>query len=120
MDGRRGGALGCLLQLVALAAVGYVVFHLGKPHYERWRFENEMTAQAGTAAVNEDAKIRANLLEVADGMGLPLAPADLRIGREGDAIHVSASWDREVVLPGFRKRFHFSPQVTVPIARTPP
>lgn len=120
MDARRGGALGCLLQLVALAAVGYVAFHLGKPHYERWRFESEMSAQAGTASVNDDPEIRANLLAVADGMDLPLAPGDLQIRREDGAIHVSASWDREVVLPGFRKRFHFSPQVTAPIARTPP
>jgi hypothetical protein len=119
-DRRRGGALGCLLQLLALAAVAYVGYRLGTPHWERWRFENEMAAQAGTAAVNDDAEIRGNLLAVAEGMELPLAPGDLRIERQADTLRVSASWTREVVLPGFRKQLHFSPQVTSPIAQTPP
>jgi hypothetical protein len=112
--------LGCLLQLVALAAVVYVAVQLGKPHWERWRFENEMGAQAGTAAVNDDAEIRASLLAVAEDMGLPLDPRNLRIERGPRTIGVSAAWTRVVVLPGFRKELHFSPQVTSPITRTPP
>lgn len=113
-QGRRGGALGCLLWLILLAGAGYVGWKLGTPYVQAWRFEDVMKQEAAVAERRTDAEIRANLRDAAERLRVPLGPRAVRIRRGRDEIAVAAEWSVVVEFPEItkiRRTLHFQPEV---------
>ena len=94
--------LGCLLQLVLVAGVGYYGFDWVTVYYKYWSFGQVMESQADLAAGIDDATIHRRLLVKIDALGLPdEAKRNIRIRRRDRPreIVISSSYVVQLQVP---------------------
>ncbi|MDX1622476.1 MAG: hypothetical protein R3199_00635 [Gemmatimonadota bacterium] len=83
--------------LSLLGAVVYIAWHYAGPHYRAWRFRDAMGQTARLASAEDRPEMRANLLESAAGLGVPLTERRLGIRRDPRGrTRLDASWEEIV------------------------
>lgn len=108
---RHGASrLGCLLQLLIVAALAYAAVVGGEEALVYYRFRDAMKNEATFAARRSDQQIRDRLRAFTDSVKLPLSAKEINVVREGDRIRIWAQYDQEFKIPFSRTRIvHFRP-----------
>ena len=110
---RRGASrLGCLLQILVLAAVVYVGLLAGEEALAYYRFKDAMKNEARFASVRSDQEMRKRLRAFTDSVELPPAAKDINIVREDNRIRIWSEYDQVFKLPfNHEKIVHLRPSV---------
>ena len=110
---RRGASrLGCLLQILFLAAVVYVGLLAGEEALAYYRFKDAMKNEARFASVRSDQEMRKRLRAFTDSVELPPAAKDINIVREDNRIRIWSEYDQVFKLPfNHEKIVHLRPSV---------
>lgn len=111
MVARRGAAvLGCVVILLVMIAIGYVSYHVGMPHLERYRFEEQMRQEIRFAGRRSDDEIKARLKAWADSGGYPPeAGKEIGILRAEKRVRIWTDYEHELRLPFFQRTLRFHP-----------
>jgi len=110
---RRGASrLGCLLQIVIVAAVIYFALLAGEDALAYYRFKDAMKNEARFASTRSDQEIRKRLRAFTDSVKLPPAAQEINIVREGNEIRIWSEYDQIFKLPFKKTRVvHLRPSV---------
>lgn len=113
VSAHRGSTrLGCLVQLLIVAALGYFGTRVGEVYMRAWRFEDAMRQELRFAGQRDDATIRRNLQSVVDSLGLPDEASRIDIERTAGRILITTDYVELVELPGHVREIVFTPTVT--------
>jgi hypothetical protein len=108
---RRGATtLGCLFQLLIVAAVVY----FGVPAFEvYWRYFQYRDAMRQEVRFRSDLpndQLKVRLKIIADSLGLPEDAGLVTIRRENRVITVESHYEETIDLPLTQKEIHFEPR----------
>lgn len=81
------------------------------PYIENWKlqsFINEIAEDPGTGKKSPEV-IRANIVDKAAGLGLPVHTDDVRVTKSGDAYKIDVLYVVHVDLPLYTVDLHFRP-----------
>jgi hypothetical protein len=110
---RRGKSqLGCLITLLAFAAVCYFGVNIAEVAWHYFEFQDRMRSEALFAAHRTDAVIKRRLGELADSLNLPESARNVSVRRTPHAIFIWADYSQHIELPGFVYELHLNPQAT--------
>lgn len=115
---RRGSStLGCLLWLLAFAAVLYYGVHIGAVYWRYYQLVDEMRQEARVAPSLTDDIIRRRLVDQVDQLDLPPEAAHFRIKRttRPRAITIQTEYRETIELPFFQHTFVFRPRAQEPL-----
>ncbi len=97
--------------LVVMAGLAFFAIRL-TPIYVRDRqlqsFVADVAAQPGTPAKPDEA-LRAQVLEKARALDLPVKPGDVKIVRSPDGLRIDVRYIVRVTVPGYTVDLHFYP-----------
>lgn len=113
-DRARIGAsrLGCLIQLIILAAIIYFGAYAGQDLMDYYRFQDAMKQESRFASKRTDTQIKDRLRMFADSVGLPPAAQEINIVRDDLSIRIWAEYDQPLRLPfDWKKSIHLVPSV---------
>lgn len=97
--------------LAMLAGMLVVGLFLIPPYVENWklqRYINDLAQDPGTVQKPPDV-IRANIVEKAASLGLPVHTDDVRVTKTGDAYKIDVLYVVHVDLSGYTVDLHFRP-----------
>ena len=109
MVGLRRGAskLGCLFQLMVLAAIGFFGANVGEVFWRYFQFKDAVTQEAKFHANRPIPEMRQRIRFIADSMGMP-QEAGIALVRHAERLTlVEVHYDDTLILPGFRRDVHF-------------
>lgn len=109
------GQGGCIFSLLILLAVAFVCYKMIPVKVKAAEFRQELVDEAKSGSLRTDKQIRANLMQKADDLGLPLKEQDLKISRNRSQITVSAEYVVPVDFPGYTYMWEFDPDYTTPL-----
>ena len=110
---RRGATkLGCLVQLMILAAIGYFGVPAAQKYWLFVQYRDAMVQEVRFRGGQPIPQIRARLRNVADSLGLPEDAGIIQIKKVGRTISIEAHYDETIDLPGFKKDIHFEPKAS--------
>ena len=95
---------------VLLALLGFAIL-LVPPYVQNWKFQqylNDLSADAATASRPADA-VRADVMNKAAQLGLPLRTDDVRVTRNGDAWKIDALYVVHADFWIYKVDLHFRP-----------
>jgi hypothetical protein len=108
-DGRS--ALGCLLLLLVLVAVGYFAVNVGEVYFRFYQFRDSMEQTARFAAHYDDETIRQRLRSAADSLNLPESARQIQVRRREHYIVIWTEYFDHIELPGYVREVRFNPRV---------
>ena len=94
--------------LVLMAAIGIL---LVPPYIENWKlqsFMNQMAQDPATAQKTPEI-LRANIVDKAASLGLPVHTDDVRVTRSGEALKIEVLYMVRIDLPIYTVDLHFRP-----------
>lgn len=97
--------------IAVLILLGIMAIRLTPPYLENFRLQqyvNDLAADATTAAQPPDV-IRANIVNKAASLGLPVRDADVHVTRSENALKIQVLYLVHVGLPGYSVDLHFRP-----------
>ncbi len=108
---RRGASrVGCLLQIAALAALGYIATIAGEDALNFYRFQDAMRNETRFAANRSDQEIKSRLRAFTDSLNLPLSAKDVNVVRQANHIRIWSRYDKVVKLPlNYTRIVHLRP-----------
>src|ERR1700680_437460 len=95
--------------LVVMAAIGVLLI---PPYVENWKlqsFINQLAEDPGIAQKPPET-IRANIVDKAASLGLPVHTDDVRVTKSGDAFRIDVLYVVHVDLPIYTVDLHFRPR----------
>ncbi|MEK7402741.1 MAG: hypothetical protein AABZ80_10345 [Gemmatimonadota bacterium] len=105
---RRGATkIGCLMQLLVLAAIGYFGANIGEVYWRYFRFKDLMQQEARFRSQKSIPEIRQRFRFLADSLGLPEDAGIVLIRKSGKQIFLESHYEETLLLPGWRKEVHF-------------
>ena len=104
------GALGCLLTLVIVGAIGYFAWSVGSTYWAYYQFQDRMKQEARFAMHRSDALIQRRLRDFADSLGLPEGAQQVNVRRRQRTIQIWAEYYQILEFPGFVREVFFHPQ----------
>lgn len=104
--------VGCLVYLLIVSAMLYFGVHAGEVYFRYFKFKGAMEEELRFRSLLPDERIRANLMAVADSLGLPEDAGAVTVTRKDGRVTVESQYEETIVLPFFRKEVHFAPKVT--------
>ena len=109
---RRQGAsaLGCLLTLLIIVAIGYFVTQAGQVYWNYFQYRDAMRQAARFAGRKSDQQIIRGLRAKADSLGLPESAQNVRIHRTMRHIDIEAEYYDHVELPGYVREVYLNPK----------
>jgi hypothetical protein len=115
MSERGASRVGCLFFLMVVVAVGYWGVPIAGTYVRLYRFKSEMQSQARFAPSIDNGTIRRRLVQKIEALGLPDEAQRIEIVRVTTPreIHISVSWEEDIVLPFYRRTITLSPEVRV-------
>lgn len=112
---RARSAVGCLIFILLIGAVGYVGFKFGEAGWEYFDVRQKVRETLNWAVANSAKsdpemfeKISRNVRE----SGLELGPRNIRITHTGEKLTFTVTWTRNVVLPYYTFPLHFRVTLT--------
>lgn len=106
------GALGCLLTLLIVAAIGYFGVNAGEVYFRFYQYQDAMKQEVRFAAHNSDAVILRHLRSQADSLGLPEAAGEVTLQRDGRHIELESEYYEHIELPLTVREVHFNPHAS--------
>ena len=94
--------------LIGMAAIGVL---LAPPYIQNWKlqsFINQMALDPASAQKNPDI-VRANIVDKAVSLGLPVHTDDVRVTKSGDALKIDVLYIVRIDLPIYTVDLHFRP-----------
>ena len=111
MVNRRGiTKVGCLLSLLIVSAVLYFGVNAFEKYYAYLQYKDAMQQEIRFRSFLPDAKIKENLIAIADSLGLPEDAGIITIKRERGLMTIEAHYEELLELPGYKKEVHFEPR----------
>lgn len=95
--------------LLAMAAIGVILI---PPYVENWKlqsFINQLAEDPGIAQKPPEM-IRANIVDKAASLGLPVHTDDVHVTKSGDAFRIDVMYIVHVDLPIYTVDLHFRPK----------
>ena len=111
---RRLGAtrFGCLVYLLIVSAILYFGVNAGEVYWRYLQYKDAMAQEVRFRSFLPDDRIKTNLQNVADSLGLPEDAGVVSVTRKDGRITVEAHYEEVLELPGYRKEVHFEPRAT--------
>lgn len=96
--------------LVLMAAIGVFLI---PPYIENWKLQSYLNqiAQDPATATKTPEILRANVIDKAASLGLPVHTGDVRVTRSGDALKIEVLYIVRIDLPIYTVDLHFRPAV---------
>lgn len=94
--------------LAGMAAIGVLLL---PPYFENWKLQqylNDLGADPATAGKTPEV-LRANVVNKAAQLGLPVHTEDVRVSKSGDAVRVEVLYLVRVDLAVYSVDLHFRP-----------
>ncbi len=94
--------------LLIMAAIGVLLI---PPYVENWKlqsFLNQMAQDPATAQKTPDI-LRANIIDKAASLGLPVHTDDVRVTQSGDGLKIEVLYIVRIDLPVYTVDLHFRP-----------
>lgn len=94
--------------LLIMAAIGVLLI---PPYVENWKlqsFLNQMAQDPATAQKTPDI-LRANIIDKAASLGLPVHTDDVRVTQSGDGLKIEVLYIVRIDLPIYTVDLHFRP-----------
>ena len=108
---RRGiSALGCLLSVLIVVAIGYFALQAGQVYLDYVQYQDSMRQAARFAGSKTDQQIIRSLRAKADSLGLPEGARNIRIHRMSRHIDIEAEYYVNVELPGYVREIYLNPK----------
>jgi O-succinylbenzoate synthase len=106
---RRGATkLGCLFQLLVLAAIGYFGNGAAQVYLRYLTFKDVVTNEVKfNAAKRSIPEWRNRIQFLADSLEMPEEAGIAVVRRTAKQTFIEVHYDEEIVLPGFKKDVHF-------------
>lgn len=98
-----------LAVLAAMLALGVLLI---PPYVRDWKFQgliNQLAEDPATSQKNPEL-IRANVVDRAAGLGVPVHLDDVHVTRSGDELHIEVLYVVHVDLPIYTVDLHFRPR----------
>lgn len=114
VSSRRRGAsrMGCLVYLLIVSAIMYFGVQAGEVYWRYLQYKDAMDQEVRFRGFLPDSRIKTNLLNVADSLGLPEDAGVVSITRKDGRITVEAHYEETIELPGYRREVHFEPRAS--------
>ena len=110
---RRGvSRMGCLVYLLIVSAIMYFGVQAGEVYWRYLQYKDAMDQEVRFRGFLPDSRIKTNLLNVADSLGLPEDAGVVSITRKDGRITVEAHYEETIELPWFRREVHFEPRAS--------
>jgi hypothetical protein len=111
---RRTGAsrFGCLLTLLIISAVMYFGINAAEVYWRYLQYKDAMAQEVRFRSFLPNSRIRQNLANIADSLGLPEDAGVVTVTRERGRVTVEAHYEDWIELPGYRKEVHFEPRAS--------
>src|SRR5438105_4037536 len=95
--------------LLVMVAVGVLLI---PPYVENWKLQSFINELAEDPAIAQKPPemIRANIVNKAASLGLPVRTDDVRVTKSGDAYHIDVLYIVRVDLPVYTVDLHFRPK----------
>ncbi len=111
---RRGAtALGCLVTLLIIVAIGYFGVQAGQVYLRYIRYQDAMSQAARFAGRKTNPQIIRALRSKADSLGLPESAQNIRVYRNSRRIDIEVEYYENVELPGFVREVYLNPKAGV-------
>jgi len=94
--------------LLALAAIGVILIPPYAANWHLQRYINALIDDPATASQPPEA-VRAQVVQKAASLGLPLTAQDVQVGRSYNAIRIDALYVVHVDIAGYTVDLHFRP-----------
>jgi hypothetical protein len=109
-DRRGASRLGCLFQILIVAAIAYVALIAGEEALNYYRFKDAMRNEAYFAATRSDADIKSHLRAFTDSLKLPPDAKNIKVARQGNHIRIWSEYDQVFEFPfNYTKVVHLRP-----------
>lgn len=109
------GQAGCIISLLLLLAVAFIAFKLVPVKVKAAEFRQELVDEAKSGSLRKDKQIRANLMDKASELGIPLEDQNLKISRSRSQITIEAKYTVPVEFPGYTHMWEFDPSYSTPL-----
>ncbi len=112
---RGRSALGCLVFIIILGAVGYVGFKFGEAGWEYMDVRQKVREALNWAIANNaktDPEMFGKISQNVREAGLEVGPRSVRITHAGEKLTFTVTWTRDVVLPYYTVPLHFRVTLT--------
>lgn len=106
---RGGGALGCLVPLLIITAVGYFAVNASDAAFKYYRLRDAMQQEARFADRRTDDQIRARLRAFVDSLDMPVSARRINVRRTERAISISVEYAEVIDFPFVAKQIEFRP-----------
>ena len=97
-----------LLIVAALALIAAKVGPIYVRNLELQNFVNDLSRQSGTPSQTDDL-LRSQVIQKAQGLGLPVKADNVRIVRAADNVRFDVRYVVRVDMPGYTVNLHFYP-----------
>jgi len=97
-----------ILVLIGLAGIGLVLVPPYAANFQLQRYINGLIDDPATATQSPDA-VRAEVLNKASSLGLPLDPKDVQVMPSNNALRIDALYVVHVDVAGYTVDLHFRP-----------
>jgi hypothetical protein len=108
VNAERWRAVAGIAVLIALAVIGVALL---PPYIQNWKLQqyvNQITADPASADATTDA-IRANIVNRATSLGLPVHSRDVQVTRTGGSLQINVMYVVKIDLPAYTVDLHFRP-----------
>jgi hypothetical protein len=112
---RGEGQFGCIVGLIILIAAGWIAFKMIPVKVKAADLRRTVTDSARSAGQLKDAAIRANILNKARTLELPVTNSDIKIQRANERIRVEVKYVVPVEFPGYTHQWSFEHLAENPI-----
>ena len=110
------GQLGCIIGLIILIAAGFTAYKMIPVKVKAAEMRQEIVDEGKSAGLRNDKEIRANIMNKAQELGLPLDDKDLIIARTGNSsIRIEAKYIVPIEFPGYTYQWSFQHKTENPI-----
>jgi len=112
---RGEGQFGCLVGLVLLLVAVLVAWRMVPIKVKAAEMRDVVTDEAKSGALHPDKVIRAQILNTAQRLELPVSDENITIDRSGDRINVEVRYTVPVTFPGYVYQWNFHHKAENPL-----
>jgi len=106
-DGQRWRIVAGIAVLAALAGMAALLL---PPYFDNWKLQQYLNDLAADPAPRQPEIVRANVLNKAAQLGLPVHTDDVRVTKSGDTLKVQVLYIVPVNLGVYSVDLHFRPE----------
>ncbi len=113
-----------LIKIVIAGLCVYAAWQIGSAYWQHYKFDDKVQQIAQFEVEKDEESIRAEILDEAGRLGLPVSAERVAIRRQAEHLYIDVSYTRKIdILPRFSKPWTFTVSAHgwfVPGGRIPP